>query len=376
MVIYKLKTGDEVHDYEKSIVVQFNGEREVLSTGPINGGHRKDLKFAFNHDANPGAGMKCALRAPTYEEHMYLIAGELGLDPEKTTGISTAASMRNVSIVEESYRDITVTAIVTGGIETNGGRVGDPASNYEEQGKFQDVKNGTINIILVIDADLTSGALTRSLVTCTEGKTAAIQELMEGSKYSRGIATGSGTDGTIIICNSESKIKLTSAGKHSKLGELIGIAVKKSVKEALFFQSGLCPQYQHSLLRRIKRFGVNENLIWQKYIDIKENLEDILGKPEFINNLHRIDKEDKIVTLTSLYVHLLDQLDWELLSIEEVENEGKNILSRIMEESIISDVAYELEIHNKDKTIDGTVSFMVDKFVETIAIISGKIVFE
>ena len=49
-------------------------------------------------------------------------------------------------------------------------------------------------------------------MTCTEAKTAAIQELLEGSKYSNGIATGSGTDQTIIIANSASELYMEGAG--------------------------------------------------------------------------------------------------------------------------------------------------------------------
>src|SRR3712207_8562972 len=44
------------------------------------------------------------------------------------------------------------------------------------------------------------------------------------------------TDGTIIISNSQSKLEVLFAGKHAKLGELIGIAAKKAVKKALFLQ--------------------------------------------------------------------------------------------------------------------------------------------
>lgn len=371
-MIYKLSTGDEVHRYKKSIVIPFKGERKVLSTSPINGAYREDLKAVFNHDSNPGAGMKCELKAPTYEEHMFLIAEELGLEAEKTAGISTAASMENVSIKTESYRDITVTAIVTGGIEVNGGRVGDPASVYEVDGKFESTNEGTINIILVIDADLSPRAITRALVTCTEGKTAAIQELLEGSKYSRGIATGSGTDGTIIVSNKESPLKLTNAGKHSKLGELIGFTVKEAVKEALFLQTGLCPKSQHSALRRTKRFGVDEDTIWNKYISIFSEDEKILMKAEFINNLHTIDTRDEIVTLTSLYVHLLDQLDWELLSKKEVALEGEKLLERIL--SIFNmDFPDILNIKNLTKLSDeNVIEEMVDKLIAVMAMASRE----
>ena len=90
---------------------------------------------------------------------------------------------------------------------------------------------GTINIILYIDGDLAEPLLARALVTCTEAKTAALQELQAGSHYSMGIATGSGTDQTIVVANSESPYYYDSAGKHSQIGvKLIGKAVKKSGK--------------------------------------------------------------------------------------------------------------------------------------------------
>ncbi|SHJ18763.1 adenosylcobinamide amidohydrolase [Lutispora thermophila] len=326
MVIYKLSTGDEVHRYQKSIVIKFKDDRKVLSTSYLNGGYNEKLKAVYNYDANPRAGMECKLRANTLREHMILITEEIGLDPYTTTGLSTAASMDNVSIKTVSYEDLTVTAIVTAGVEVNGGRAGDPASFHEREGKAVMLKEGTINILLYIDADMPEGSMTRALVTCTEAKTAALQELMAGSNYSRGIATGSGTDGTIITCNSKSKLKLINAGKHSKLGELIGLAVKPAVKEALYLQTGLCPKNQFSMLRRMKRFGLDVDKIWNRYKTISSNP---LDKPEFVNELEVLDKEEEIVILTSLYVHLMDQLDWQLISPHQAIEEGKNIIQRL-----------------------------------------------
>lgn len=373
MMIYKLSTGDEVHRYQKSIVIPFKDKRKVLSTAPSNGGYREDLKWVFNQDANPGAGMACKLKAPTYREHMYMIAGELGLDGDYTAGISTAASMENVAIKTEVFDEVTVTAIVTGGIEVNGGRAGDPASFYEKKGKFEKIKEGTINIILVIDADLPEGTMARALVTCTEAKTAAIQELMAGSNYSRGLATGSGTDGTIIVCNSQSDVKLSNAGKHSKLGELIGLSVKKAVKEALFLQTGLCARSQHSFLRRMKRFGINEDKIWNEYktiININEENNRIHLKPEFLHELHSIDDDEYLVTLTSLYAHLLDQLDWGLLDNREVLDEGNFMLNRIYEKfNIEQAVVNEEKIYNE--STDEVIEYMVNKLMVAIINICG-----
>lgn len=318
MVIYRLACGDVLHFYKKSLVLYFGGERIVLSTGLNHGGCRRDLAAVFNNDGNPGPGMEFTLRAPTYREHLDVIASDdLGLDPEKCTGFCTAASMDNVSIQTMEHEFFTVTAIVTGGIEGNGARIGDPAC-YSE-------KPGTINIILHIDANLPDGTLTKAMVSCAEAKVAAIQELMAPSRYSRGLATGSGTDGIIVVCNPESKNVLTDAGHHSVLGEYIGKTVKKAVKEALFKQTGLCPDKQHDIVRRMDRFGVTSDTLWEKY----QNdcmARDGMPRFEFENRLDRLKKQDMLVTVTSLYAHLLDQVEWELLSPGEAWEAGKKLL--------------------------------------------------
>lgn len=325
MQLWTLSTGDVVHRYDKSIVVIFQKPRKVLSTSVLNGGYREDLKAVFNHDSNPGAGMACALKAPTYAEHMLVLARELGLDPAAVTGMGTAASMDNAAIATLGYEALTVTAIVTGGIEVNGGRVGDPASHFQPVDKQTGYKLGTINIMLIIDADLPPGILARALVTCTEAKTAALQELMAGSNYSTGLATGSGTDQSIVIANPQSALYLESAGKHSKLGELIGRTVKQAVKEALARQNGLTPQRQHSVLRRTKRYGLTSDSLWQLVAKRQPGI----WKAEFMHCLEEWECSESAVTYVSLYIHLLDQLAWGLLSPAEVQQAGQRLLTEL-----------------------------------------------
>lgn len=323
MKLCTLSTGDEVYRYYKSIVILFDQPRKVLSTSVYNGGYRENLTAVFNHDCNPGAGMACTLRAPTYEEHMRLVAGEIGLNPETASGMGTAASMDNVAICSETYEALTVTALVTGGVEVNGGRVGDPATYFKPVEKSTLHKPGTINIILVMNADMPPGTLARALVTCTEAKTAALQELMAGSNYSNGLATGSGTDQTIVIANPLSALYLESAGKHAKLGELIGRTVKQAVKEALRRQTSLSPERQHSMLKRMKRFDVKEETLWHEYA--ADNNEAVM-KARFLEWVYQLDADPYLVTYTSLYVHLLDQFLWGLLSGEEVVRAGHELL--------------------------------------------------
>lgn len=322
----ELSTGDIAYRYEKCIVLFFNGKRKVLSTSVFNGGYHEDYQAVFNNDGKQGAGMPCEMLADTYDEHMRILARRIGLDPEKVTGMGTAADMECVSVKSLSYKELTVSAIVTGGIETNGGRVGDPADYYAP--KEKPGRPGTINIILVIDCDMPAGTLARALVTCTEAKTAAIQELMAGSNYSTGLATGSGTDQTVLVANAESDLYLESSGKHSKMGELIGRVVKAAVTEALGKQSNLTPKRQHDVFRRLKRFGTTENTLWQRYLE-EHGEEGRLLKPVFLDRAEVLGKDDMMLSYTSLYIHLLDQHLWGLLKKEETLEAARNILGLI-----------------------------------------------
>lgn len=318
MELAKLSTGDTVYRYDKSIAVFFSGRRNVLSTSLYNGGYHEDFTVVFNRDMKQGAGMTCESFADTYVENMRIIAQKIGIDPDRATGMGTAADMECVSLQMRSYQELTVTAIVTGGVETNGGRAGDPASYY----KIVPKKCGTINIILVIDADLPEGILARSLVTCTEAKTAALQELMADSRYSCGLATGSGTDQTVIVANAESSLRFEAAGKHSKLGELIGQAVKAAVKETLG-KHGLTAECQRDLLRRLRRFAVTGDTLWNAYGQRGGRL----IKPCFLQGLRVICARPGVFALAVAYIHMYDEFLWGLLTQDDLEEGGRHLLA-------------------------------------------------
>jgi len=332
ITLHTLTTGDPViwNPANRSISVEFTRPRKVLSTSLLNGGYRDGLKGIFNHNCGPDDGSMCNLRAGTYVEHMRLVAQDAGFDPDLTTGMGTAADMKNVAIATRSYRELNVAAIVTGGVEGNGGRVGDPATHYQPCEKTGAHKPGTINIMLVMDADMGPGPMARAMVTCTEAKTAALQELVAGSLYSRGLATGSGTDQTIVVANPSSLLYFEGAGKHNKLGELIGQAVKQAVTEALEKQSGLSPKMQHDMLRRLKRFGITEERLWSEPM-ASANV-GILEREQFDALLRQVAKNAQVVVKSSLFVHLLDQLQWNLLQKQEVVGSANDLLAAVAQQ--------------------------------------------
>lgn len=84
----------------------------------------------------------------------------------------------------------------------------------------------------------TDGAMARALITITEAKTAAFEDLRIPSSYTKTVqATGTGTD-SIIVATGTAWPKVTYTGGHNRIGELIGKAVYEAVIEALGKQNG------------------------------------------------------------------------------------------------------------------------------------------
>ncbi len=362
MVIHSLPNGDLVHRFDRNIVIPFSGKRRVLSTSVYQGGIREDVCAVYNHDGRASLGVACKLKGDTIQEHIRNTIEEIGLDPETTTGMETAARMENVAIHEVSYENLSVTAIVTGGIDVNGGRVGDPASWIE---KMDDTppehRLGTINILLVINADLPPGALTRALVTCTEAKSAALQELQAYSRYSRGLATGSGTDSTVIVATVDSPFYLTSAGKHSKLGELIGRDVMPAVKEALNKQTHLCAATQHNAINRLCRFGVTEGGLFQRYL--QRYSEQAAIRPLFSQKLEKIFEKGDCVAHASMLSQLIDQMDWGLLSVDETVSAARQLLEM---RALAVQTSWQWEELPETKNADHTVEMLMAQWSNLI----------
>ena len=125
---------------------------------------------------------------------------------------------------------------------------------------------GTINIFVYINQNLTDAAIGRALMLCSEAKAAAVSHLLLGSCYSEEIATGSGTDGTVIAACMDGKTTLTDASGHSKLGELIGRTVSTAVTQALLKQTAASGARQFQVLIRTARYGITPGIMWDFYI--------------------------------------------------------------------------------------------------------------
>ena len=292
---------DEIYYLKDTIFVKFNVKRNGISTSKLNGGFSNNFKSVFNHHLS----QENIDYLENHDVGDYLIqhCWSLNIDSAYSTGLTTLARMKNVSIVTKSFKSLEVVALTTAGVRTNAVRAGDPAAYYEENGRF-----GTINTIILINAHLEYETLLEAFMTATEAKTVALNDLKIPSQYSNGYATGTGTDGLCIFSNLESDNTLTNAGKHSKLGELIASAVCESIKKAVKKQVWISEKSQSNALVRLNRYTLDIN-------EFYDNLD--CDKEEFIRLLQKDMKKQDNVAITTSILNLIDEFENNLIEKEE-----------------------------------------------------------
>jgi adenosylcobinamide amidohydrolase len=233
-----IKSSDRYGYVEKSLIVELDGKRRAISTkdGIL------DLRAVVNHGAQPKLWEKVCEEMKTEEKvggKIYLakmeksLAESLGIDISEITLTGTAVDMDNAAISIQSFGPLVVAVLTTGGAKSNALRAG------TDEGKLvADTKPGTINIIVLSNVRMTDGALANSIITVTEAKAAALQDLNVPSSFTSGAqATGTGTD-TVIVVSGTDGPKVEYTGGHSKIGELIAKGVYESVVEAIGKQDG------------------------------------------------------------------------------------------------------------------------------------------
>lgn len=264
-VLATLDTG-RVRRAGRFVVVELDGPHRVISTSARTGGEASGVRLLVNHQSCEGAGhdARAHLMLDDGPERYHdRVCAEIGAAPASAAVMGTAASMHYVAVARERDLDVEAVAIVTAGVHSNATCAGDPARWREgADGVVPAVAvAGTINTMLVVSRALTAPALARAVITMTEGKSAALARLAIPSRASRDLATGTGTDQYCVAAPIEAAggaSPLTSTSPHMKLGEIIGVAVRRATLEALRWQNGLEASYTRSLAHALGRFGVTE----------------------------------------------------------------------------------------------------------------------
>lgn len=307
----------ELHRNDKFVALRFRTPHRVISTGLDNGGIMDDLDLVYNHQSCEPAGPLSRHPSRAVLDRPDLYAAALlernGLGGLRAAQLGTAANMSNLAVVLETYRDIAVLAVATGGVEGNAARAGDPASGYEFDGRYEPITreqppaHGTINVMIALNQPMLDGALVRAVMTATEAKTAALQELSVPSRYSPSLATGTGTDQIAVCVPRNGRARpLRGAGHHTSTGELIGKAVRQAIKETLIFQNGMHPAERCSCARLMERFSFSGEALIEATLPLLS--EDARASLRLVPQL--LDRDPPVVLAVAALVHIYDQIGW------------------------------------------------------------------
>lgn len=150
-----------------------------------------------------------------------------GLPPAATIGLLTAAKLTHASIVEAEGDCFNVFCMASSG-------TGNAARAGMSRDVFPAYSPGTINIVLFIDGRMTPSAIVNAVITATEAKTAALQDLGIADHANGSGATGTTTDAVVIgVSQSERFGALHEyAGAATTIGNLIGRVVYEAVYES------------------------------------------------------------------------------------------------------------------------------------------------
>ncbi|MCC7117379.1 MAG: adenosylcobinamide amidohydrolase [Anaerolineales bacterium] len=141
---------------------------------------------------------------------------------EPFIGLITAVKLHKARSATFQAEGLTVSAVITAGVGNAASAGITPPFSY---------RPGTINTILLLDANLTPAAMLNAIITATEAKTATLKErnilAPDGAS-----ATGTSTDTVTIACTGAGELQLY-AGPVTTIGWLIARAVRQALNESL-----------------------------------------------------------------------------------------------------------------------------------------------
>lgn len=146
-------------------------------------------------------------------------------------GLMTAVPMKQLVIDREQTALVSIECFCTVGV-ANAVQAGEEGTHKGTMRRCD--QSGTINIILVTNATLTTPAMVTAVQVATESKTATLIKNKVRSASGRPcLATGTGTDAVVIACSLEGQYRVQYSGTHTEIGSMIGRLVARCVQKGL-----------------------------------------------------------------------------------------------------------------------------------------------
>lgn len=205
------------------LVLESEKPLKVLTSGLL--GHSlKEARYVFNHTVLNNYDSSSPLND--------LLKIRERLTPNNdAVGLLTAVDVRHTTVESMKSEHLAVTSLCTAGT-SNGSSAGLLPSEI-----FANYKPGTINLIIVIDGNLTRGALVNGLITAVEAKVRTLYEY--GLRFGKDrILTGTTTDTVTLLCTGRGE-EIAYAGTGTETGYYIGCTVYAALWQGLklYFQS-------------------------------------------------------------------------------------------------------------------------------------------
>jgi adenosylcobinamide hydrolase len=315
---------------ENKLILRSKTPLKILSSAVLNGG-LQEAKCIVSVHVPEETGLDI-------EDNVHKEAGDflqeetakLGIPQDQLVGIMTAAKMKNVDIATSKFEDITLTAIATAGVHF-AATAGDEIAS--KQSAFPPIKWGTINIIVLVDGDLTDSCMVNAVSTVAEAKTVALRELDVRSRFSGEIATGTVTDSIVLACTKRGR-KIAYAGTATPLGELIGRSVRQAVKEALRNQENIVSD--RPLTRRLKERGITVENMTTLFSQISSILdENPERRRQFMEEVEHVLADQNIAALVIAGLRLDEDAKTGLIPENPANEYGRNfVLSKILQKAV------------------------------------------
>ena len=229
--------GATIQRGDRYYLVRLELPAQFLSSAPLGEG-LVTADWVLSGQVSPSG-----LSTGTPFSYLRELAAQMGI-PDRPEGIEvigllTAVDHRDLQVTSLAESGVTVTALATVGVDHGssprdkdvGGHAEPAIAKAEPLVRPGAINPGTINLVMLVDARLSSGALVRVSTLATEAKTLAMVEA--GLRTRQGhIATGTATDAT-VVGHSGRGSQFEYAGSATLLGWLVGQTVYQSVTRGL-----------------------------------------------------------------------------------------------------------------------------------------------
>ena len=267
------KGGIKLEFYESMFLVSSSENMKILSSAIKNGGLKKS-RYILNMTVRSLYYNDSPEDEITYYEKILGIEGIVGM--------MTAADVNKASFRQSGG----VAVIATAGV-----------SNAATPGEKVEIwKNGTINILVITENELTDEAMANAIITTTEAKSLVFALLDIRSVNGGKQATGTTTDCVAIASLGKGEcIRYTSSG--TDIGRTIGRLVFECVLESLMENNSL--YFDRPIKKRLSERKTD----MEKNIERVKEIFPILSKI----NIDQLRKDDE--TIRYLYISGLRALD-------------------------------------------------------------------